>query len=144
MKIRTGFVSNSSSSSFIIGSKEEPTVEKVRAAFKISVDSPIIDELDGIVKGFVENMDGDWLEGDEILEYAGCSSVEELRDKISKSDAKWYKDYYNAVLEIYNRGWTLFEGSAGDDGDDYGQIFVCQMYVNIINDDIIIYKDGGY
>ena len=55
MKLRRGFISNSSSSSFIIGSKKELTEPMLYCAFKINKDTPLKGLLKQIINYIVDN-----------------------------------------------------------------------------------------
>jgi hypothetical protein len=55
MKFRNGFVSNSSSSSFIITTREEISERALMDAFKIAPDTPLFSLTKQIVKYIVDN-----------------------------------------------------------------------------------------
>jgi hypothetical protein len=92
MKIRSDFVTNSSSSSFVIGVKEELTREKLYKIFQVSEDHPLRDIPDTIL----ENV-----------------------EKITEDE--FVKEHSNAVehgdyQDILGKGYLLYNGYAPDYG----------------------------
>ena len=128
MKIREGFISNSSSSSFIIGSKEELTVEMLMRIFDIGQNSPLYHIAKAAAK-FFQNVPSYTKE--EYIEDRGYTDDSELTPQEKK---------------IFDRGFYFYSGYARDDG--YGadgiEAAICSMDLNYEDDDIIIYKESGY
>ena len=71
MKIRNGFVSNSSSSSFVLACKGEPTESKLLDAFKVPVESPFYDLATKIAEQLVEASKENDFDEEEIDAYFG-------------------------------------------------------------------------
>jgi hypothetical protein len=101
MKLRTGFVSNSSSSSFIIAT--EGAVPRVRIEADISslIDTTIStkDELD------------EWLIDE--FGYGDAETVEAICE-----DDEYAARKYAKCLEVINEGKTIHIGRASNEGDD--------------------------
>ena len=98
-KIRLGFVSNSSSSSFIIASKEKPNM-----TIKTTIN------LDNFIDYIITNKkDLDKY----FLEEVGYNSIDEM---ISKSE--WYKDIYQECLKELDKGETIYMGEVSNNGEN--------------------------
>ena len=126
MKIRTGFVSNSSSSSFIIGSKKE------------------IDE-NSLVKIFKTK------EGDLFHPFSKLTSEIIYRHSKKFSSIEEYKketygEPSDFVKNIFDKGMILYTGSVPDfgDGGDVLEAAVCKMKFSYSDKNIIIDKDNTY
>jgi hypothetical protein len=105
MKFRDGFVSNSSSSSFVISSKKP--VEEVDIKLNVSsLVSRIIETVDELKEYYFEN--NNW-----SIKYNKCDTLEELF-KI--------KDYLKEEFEQYKKeiekGNILSFGQSSNDGDE--------------------------
>jgi len=97
MKIRNGFVSNSSSSSFIIAGKKAPRMT-------IDVD----------ISSLVEYTINNKVELDEYFIDQYCyESIEEM-----KSEDKWVSDNYDNCLKELDKGNTIYAGEVSSDDDD--------------------------
>lgn len=120
MKIRIGFVSNSSSSSFVIGTKGKLTPELVLKAFKIPKDSPLYEIAKLIARSIVGSARETTLE--EIVEEDGRLSKEEE--------------------ELAKKGMTIYKGSFGSDGEGL-EAALCEASINFEDEDIIMKHEGG-
>lgn len=117
MKIRFGFVSNSSSSSFIIGVKGELTKEAILEAFKIEKDS------------FFYKL------ADDISEY-----IKKHSKKLIKID-----DYHREELQpLLDAGFELYEGRASNDSGDYLESFLCELEIDYESDDFYFKTEGNF
>ena len=130
MKIRQGFVSNSSSSSFLIISKNgELTKDVLMNAFAISEKSPLYPMAKQMADEMVESCD----------EY----SVEDYMDNYSNDIESFKEDFpekYEVIQKVEKNGWKIYEGSA----DSCEQPALCEMELNYEDDNIKIEKEGGY
>lgn len=125
MKICHGFVSNSSSSSFILAVKSsvksEAIEDAVFRAMKIQDDSPL--------KSYVTEM--------------ACI----LRDNAEEMDMEEISDLYGGMKdtakEAFKKGMRVFQGSVASDGEMVEQL-LCDLGFEIKNDDFILVKEGGY
>jgi len=134
-KIRAGFVSNSSSSSFIIGVKPgtKLTVDKMMELFKIPSDSPVYNLNKEIAEAFIHC--ADQVTPEEILNDYGYESLEEA----TSSRYGIGKD----LAMVVERKMDIYRGYAADDNGGV-EAMVCDMTLNIETDDLVIKKDGGY
>lgn len=116
-KIRTGFVSNSSSSSFIIGVKEPMTVEHLERVLNVPQQSVLSGFVKDLAKYIVEESKQTNIE-DELSDY-GYESVEEaIKDNSTK--VKLLIDGWK-VYELrcsYNEADSPFEALIGNNGID--------------------------
>ena len=135
MKVRNGFVSNSSSSSFIIISKNgDLTQEKLMKAFDISEKSPLYPFAKDAAKSM---MCADKYTPEKFLDnYTYADTFEEKEQQFQDDYPEYFKIYENAK----NNGWNIYMGSA----DSYEESALCEMSIDYEDDDIIIDKEGGY
>jgi len=145
MKIRNGFVSNSSSSSFMITMKnnKELTKDNIMDVLNVNKDSFFYNIALEISEVFVRNSDLadiDYLFGkygymdkdDPTLE----EKIENLVEEVSFLDKKMLEDIHNNKVKFY----------IGDVSDDDGGIeaALCSMDINHGDDDMRVEKEGGY
>ena len=109
MKQRTGFVSNSSSSSFCICSKEDLTIE-------------MYDRAVGVIPGTIAHS----VLSDHYKRSPTYSSIAEFLDNFGIDDEKQFEEEYShddqlAIIYKYLKmGWKVYESSferGGDFGD---------------------------
>lgn len=128
MKIRSGFVSNSSSSSFIIATKndltQEQLVQVVEKVMKVPKESPLY----YMIK--------------EVSTQLGQAESHTLKELIDDC----YYDLDNEIIKKANmKGMTHFyTGSASDDTGETATDILCDLDIHYEDDEIIIEKDGGY
>ncbi len=120
MKIRGSFVSNSSSSSFIIAAKGELTEDLIMQALGIADTSPLY--------SFAKKVAG-------VLASAEAMDFEALED---------WGDEDGTLMRLLKRGFTIYEGSASDEDYNSAETAVCNMYINYESPDLVIIKEGGY
>lgn len=126
MKTRSGFVSNSSSSSFIIGVNGELTEEKIMKAFNIGKDSPLY-RIAKSMAGVLMSADPYTLE--ELIEDRCYEDKDELDDNEKK---------------IFEKGFIFYSGYASDDSGDSGESALCDTDLDYEDDNLIIFKESGY
>jgi len=129
VKTRGCFVSNSSSSSFIIGVKGSLTKEKIMKAFRVGKDSPLY--------SFSERM------AEVMLEADSYTQEEHIKDHYLDSE----DDIGTLEKKIFDKGYTFYSGSASDeDSGSYGgaETALCGMTIDYEDEEIIIYKEESY
>lgn len=126
VKVRSGFVSNSSSSSFTIICKDSLDRQRLLEVIGVPDKHPLKELSDSIVEC--------------ILRCANPIDEEELRQ-----DVKEYQcEDHIRNLKAIEDGLYVYEGSFGD--DDYSSIeaFLCRHGLNINTEGIKIECRGGY
>lgn len=122
MKIRKGFVSNSSSSSFVIATKGEKDDEKIKRlvldAFKVDPESPIF----------------------YLIEQAA-----EVMATVEETDIDEISEYYgDFVKKAIKEGFTSFYMGSADSQTEGAEAMLCDLDIHYSDNDIKIEKDGGY
>lgn len=127
MKIRMDFVTNSSSSSFILGVKDKLTKEKILNMMNVPEDSllrGLAEEFAGIIYS-----NSSKFKLNEILEDYGCEDVSELPDMYRKI--------------IGNDKFIFYEGVVSDEINSIYNI-LCHMDFDYEDENVIFYKEAGY
>jgi hypothetical protein len=125
MKTRIGFVSNSSSSSFLLGVKGKVSKvqikDKVIAALKVPKDSMLYDVAESI---------------------AGLVAEAE---KITKADLEEELGYGNKIFQkLLDEGFTLYRGDAGSDAEEPAERLLCGLELDFRDEDVVIIKEADY
>jgi hypothetical protein len=137
MKIRTGFVSNSSSSSFLLvmkGESEEEAKQAFRKAFALPSGHPLTSLFD-------EDP------GKTILSCVDETYVgEEGAEKYKTEATKWGEELNaedNQNLEYLKNGYTVCRGSFSDESGTL-ETALCDADIDFENEDIILRSPSGY
>jgi hypothetical protein len=127
-KIRAGFVSNSSSSSFIVGVNPgaKLTVDKLMELFKIPADSPLYEMNKEIAGCLLRRMEQTY----------GYDSLEDAKAE------RYYERSDMAVMEKH-AGMEMYRGHVSNE-DGGVEAMLCDATINIDTPDIFIKKEGGY
>lgn len=127
MKARSGFVSNSSSSSFIVAYKNNFADD-----FKLTVadteKSPFAFMIREVGTCFKRNTD---------------ETFKSLRDYFESED--YDKDRPNKkVIELLEKGFIVATGSISDENYDGIDSYLAHVEIGFENDNFAIYTEGGY
>lgn len=129
MKVRQGFVSNSSSSSFILAVKGDLTKDKLLKAFKVPKDSPMY----SVAKDMI----------DIIICNSKVMTTRELLDDYCVDDIDELPIEQREVIGKAGGKFSMYCGFASsEEGGIEGAL--CELDINHESDDLIFKKEGGY
>jgi len=138
MKIRNGFVSNSSSSSFIVGLPKGMSDKKKRdfllKKMGVDKDSFFFYAATGVV--------------DCIMEATPIKTLEDMIEDYGYASLGDFSEDHPNFVEVFNRCGAyeldVFSGSASNEDHDIGGQLFCEMEWKINTDDFFISKDASY
>ena len=140
--MRNGFVSNSSSSSFIVAFPQNLThKEKI----VITLDAIGVKKEDfffqagKMIADCVVNSDR--ATPNEIADDYGYESWE---DMVKKHEGKWEKNIVQTVSRCIEKGFQIYTGSASNESYELGENLFCEMGWETDNDDFFIWKENGF
>lgn len=126
MKIRDGFVTNSSSTSYIIISKKELTGEYLAHKLGITKESPNYYDVVSVCK----NMINDGKDGFYHHSYQESMSYNLIKELFGKDTASKYE-------KAIKKGYEIYCGSISSDETDY-EIAMCLDYMKYNDSEIYI------
>jgi hypothetical protein len=136
MKSRNGFVSNSSSSSFIIayqGKDEKAAKEYIISGTKESMkNNPFLSTVEAMVNCLFTNVEETF---SSPKEFADWEKYENQGDDTKK-----------AIFDLLSKGMTVGIGSLSDQSEDYKspENFLCSTKIDYVSDTFAIITEGGY
>ena len=133
MKIRNGFVSNSSSSSFIIAVKSELTEERLAELFSTELEALKNSPFKSIIDSFIECIFNN-AEKISIEEFMKDNYVEDWKDE----------EMPDIVKKAIKNDMTLYYGDFSSSGNSAVESLLCDEDLNYESDEIIIEHFGGY
>lgn len=126
MKIKTDFVTNSSSTSFVVMTKGELTLHSFLKSVGVSQESMFLGLFVKLFYLFKNDLNS--------IEYTarkyGCSSVEEYMKKY------FCKDTQARIRQAQEKGFEIYVGELHSDNDQIETLFCCDAFV--IEDDKLI------
>lgn len=147
MKIRNGFVSNSSSSSFIIGYKgNKPTIEDMTKKFGVVKGSPFYSVAKKIAQFLSVQMNKEnKITRTKLLyeyeDYLTTQMTEEEQIKVITKES--YGELKKVIPQIFSGEYLVYEGSVVSDGDGFEQM-LCEMGFEILDEDFFFIKGESY
>lgn len=126
MKVRTDFITNSSSSSFVIGFKGELTKEKLISLFKVPKDSPLY-----------------FLNEELANTLINCSNLKTKEEMIDNYCCDEFDELPKNIKKVFNKELNLYYGYVSNDNGAIEEL-LCDIDLSYEDDNFYIYKDGGY
>jgi len=145
MKVRNGFVSNSSSSSFIVIMKngKEMTKDNLLEIFDVKKTSPLYSFSNNLSEWIVRNVKECSID-DIYSNYSGYDKNLTDDQKIEAIIEDYSGIEEDVLVKIKNGEYKYYEGSASDDSGDGLETYLCESEINIENDIISIKGGGSY
>lgn len=151
MKIRLGFVSNSSSSSFIIALKKAPTEENLKIAFR----NAIPNQMDCVYtmlshmfheKCYKSKVSKEQL--DEIIKQINTDNTDDVSDDFGDVISVLKDEKLTKIFNLDLTDFNIYSNSIGNENydDTYHKLesyFNAEVF-NIITDDFILLKNNSY
>jgi hypothetical protein len=139
MKIRQGFVSNSSSSSFIIGHKGDLKEEILKAfEIKIPANYPIENFRTDIPEKVYSSVDDTYNTWDDYIKDHWYRDVPPTNDDIkNNSDLSFVKG-------LFDKGFIVSVGGFSDDSDSGISSLLCDSTIDVDTPTFVMQQEGGY
>lgn len=119
MKTRNGFVSNSSSSSFVLGVKGNPTIEMFVSRFNVPKESPFY----------------------SLTEELAAEFIVRAKKATEKDYKEWTEDNYgyeDFMEHCKKNDLTIYYGYISDDG---GRYWMRDIPIKIVDEEFYLIKD---
>lgn len=131
MKIRAGFVSNSSSSSFIVAVRGEGklNVESLVGLFQVPQTSPLYNIAVDMAQVMINR--SHLFDEEEIVYQFGYKSLEEALES------------GNRHARLLTDGFTVYGGYASDE-DGGIEAMLCNTEIDFESEDVVLHCEGGY
>ena len=131
MKYRAGFVSNSSSSSFIVAVKGDGRldVDTLVGLFQVPQTSPMYDIAVDMAQVMINR--SHLFDEEEIVYQFGYKSLEEALKE------------GNRHAKLLTDGFTVYGGYASDE-DGGIEAMLCNTEIDFESEDVVLYCEGGY
>ena len=144
MKVRNGFVSNSSSSSFVVIMKngKKLTKKTLLEVFDVKETSPIYSFADGLAEWMSRNVEQ--------------MNIKEIHDNFCGGDDKSDEEMIEEIIEDYgaisredlekikNKEYLYYHGDAASDSGEAIESYLCEAEIDFETDVIKISSEGGY
>jgi len=145
MKLRNGFVSNSSSSSFIVIMKngKEMTKNVLLEVFDVKKTSPLYSFAKNLSKWIINNVEEKDIK-DIYEDYVGDpdgKTIDEMIEEIVEDYGGMNKE---ELEKIASKEYRYYSGSASNDSGDALESYLCETAMDIETDFIKIDSEEGY
>ena len=138
MKIRYGFVSNSSSSSFVIAVPKGTDIKaEIEKNFSLPKNHPLTNIANDVIKQILNDIN--------IDPRNKIKNLKDFKDEFGYEDEDYEEDtgdeFVESVKEGLKRGWEVYTGSFCDDGDC---LDLTSAGFDIKTKDLIFWSQDGY